>query len=156
LAGRVIDPPWSARPWESKITAGIVRVNPNSPRGRSLASPHLQGRDYFCDSIVIGIDVSKDNLDVATPGGVCQYPNEPEGQWNLVDQLARWSLHSIVLEATGGYERAVVVASSRAALVRVAWEIATVIANVTGAGRDIPRTVAQPAPGRSPVAASAS
>lgn len=60
------------------------------------------------DSIVIGIDVSKDTLDVATPGGVRQYANAPDGHRQLVKQLAEYSLEAVVLEATGGYERAVV------------------------------------------------
>lgn len=60
------------------------------------------------DSIVIGIDVSKDQLDVATPDGARQWPNTPDGHRQLVEQLAQWPLEAIVLEATGGYERAVV------------------------------------------------
>ncbi len=60
------------------------------------------------DSIVIGIDVSKDQLDVATPDGVGQWSNTPDGHRQLVEQLAKWPLDSIVLEATGGYERAIV------------------------------------------------
>lgn len=60
------------------------------------------------DSICIGIDVSKDRLDVATPDGLFQCSNGPDGHQHLIEQLNRWSLSAIVLEATGGYERAVV------------------------------------------------
>ena len=60
------------------------------------------------ESIVIGIDVAKEQLDVATPKGVLQAPNTPEGHRHLIKQLAKWSIDSIIVEATGGYERAVV------------------------------------------------
>ena len=68
------------------------------------------------DSIVIGIDVSKDQLDVATPDGARQWPNAPDGHRQLVEQLAQWQLEAIVLEATGGYERAVVAELAAAGL----------------------------------------
>ena len=57
---------------------------------------------------VIGIDVSKDKLDVATPDGMRQYANAPDGHRQLVDQIRKWLPDSIIVEATGGYERAVV------------------------------------------------
>ncbi len=68
------------------------------------------------DSIVIGIDVSKDQLDVATPDGARQWPNAPDGHRQLVEQLAKWPLEAIVLEATGGYERPVVAELAAAGL----------------------------------------
>lgn len=60
------------------------------------------------DSMFIGIDVSKDQLDVATPEGLGQWPNTPEGHEQLIKRLANWSLEAVVVEATGGYERAIV------------------------------------------------
>lgn len=60
------------------------------------------------ESFVIGIDVSKDILDVATPDGMRQYANAPDGHRQLVDQIRKWLPDSIIVEATGGYERAVV------------------------------------------------
>jgi len=116
LAGRVIDSAWVFRPCSSGIPAGVVRFSPNSRLGRCLASPHPQGRDNLMDSIVIGIDVSKDQLDVATPDGARQWPNAPDGHRQLVEQLAQWQLEAIVLEATGGYERAVVAELAAAGL----------------------------------------
>ena len=116
LAGREIDHPEVTRPHNSEIPAGILRFSPNSRLGRCLASPHLQGRDNLMDSIVIGIDVSKDQLDVATPDGVGQWPNAPDGHRQLVEQLAKWPLEAIVLEATGGYERAIVAELAAAGL----------------------------------------
>lgn len=56
----------------------------------------------------IGIDVSKAVLDVAGPEGQQQYPNTPEGHKQLIKQLRTVPLESIVVEATGGYERAMV------------------------------------------------
>jgi len=68
------------------------------------------------DPIVIGIDVSKDQLDVATPAGLRRWANTPAGHRQLVDGLAQWSLEAIILEATGGYERAVVAELAAAGL----------------------------------------
>lgn len=60
------------------------------------------------DSIFIGIDVSKDQLDVATPDGLRQWPNTTEGHEQLIEVLANWTLEAVIVEATGGYERAIV------------------------------------------------
>jgi transposase len=68
------------------------------------------------DRIVIGIDVSKGQLDVATPDGVRRWPNTPDGHQQLLEHLARWSLEAIILEATGGYERAAVAELAAAGL----------------------------------------
>ena len=68
------------------------------------------------DSIAIGIDVSKDRLDVATPDGTVQWPNDPDGHQQLIKHFTKWPLEAIVLEATGGYERAVVAELAAAGL----------------------------------------
>ena len=60
------------------------------------------------EPVVIGIDVSKDSLDVATPEGVSQWDNLPHGHSALIEQLANWTIESIIIEATGGYERPLV------------------------------------------------
>ncbi|TWT73853.1 Transposase [Posidoniimonas polymericola] len=60
------------------------------------------------EPVVIGIDVSKEKLDVATPEGVSQWGNDPGGLQGLVRDLSAWPIASIILEATGGYERAAV------------------------------------------------
>lgn len=57
---------------------------------------------------VVGIDVSKERLDVASPNGLSQWPNTSEGHRQLVEFLAQWELQAVVLEATGGYERPIV------------------------------------------------
>ena len=58
----------------------------------------------------VGIDVSKDRLDVAMLGEerVWQVNNTPEGIDELVQQMHQICPELIVVEATGGYQRAVV------------------------------------------------
>jgi transposase len=58
----------------------------------------------------VGIDVSKDRLDVAVLGKerVWQVENTQEGIVQLVQQLEELQAELIVVEATGGYQRAVV------------------------------------------------
>lgn len=60
--------------------------------------------------IVVGIDVSKSNLDVAFSDGAApmRVPNTPEGHEALVATIKQHDVKLIVLEATGGYERAAV------------------------------------------------
>lgn len=61
-------------------------------------------------TVCVGIDVSKDQLDLATnPGdGTHAFANDPDGHHKLVTHLQTLDVQSIVLEATGGYERAAV------------------------------------------------
>lgn len=58
----------------------------------------------------VGIDVSKDKLDIAVLGEkrVWQVDNTQKGITTLVEQLQAWQPKLIVVEATGGYQRAVV------------------------------------------------
>ena len=60
----------------------------------------------------IGIDVSRDHLDVAVrpSGEVFRLPNTPEGVAALMDRLGPLTPQLVVLEATGGFERLVAVA----------------------------------------------
>jgi transposase len=61
-------------------------------------------------SSYVGIDVSKDRLDVAVLGQTqgWQADNTPNGIASLVKQMADLQPELIVVEATGGYQRAVV------------------------------------------------
>ena len=61
-------------------------------------------------SSYVGIDVSKDRLDVAMLGEerVWQVNNTPEGIDALVQQMHQVCPELIVVEATGGYQRNVV------------------------------------------------
>jgi transposase len=57
----------------------------------------------------VGIDVSKDWLDVATTAIAARpwrVPNAAEGLSDLVAQLGEMDVHRVVLEASGGYEGA--------------------------------------------------
>ena len=62
------------------------------------------------DLIVVGIDVSKDQLDVAfdPPAATLTLANDLQGHKALVEHLRTKSVQCIVIEATGGYERPVV------------------------------------------------
>lgn len=64
----------------------------------------------------IGIDVSKKTLDVVTPDGVRQVANEHDSQAELAQTLLQHDPHVVVVEATGGYERGLVVALVAAGL----------------------------------------
>lgn len=61
------------------------------------------------EKIFIGIDVSKDRLDIAASNGERWWCANREGDFaELIERLAGWSVELIVLEASGGYEGAVV------------------------------------------------
>jgi transposase len=68
--------------------------------------------------LCVGIDVAKDQLDVAigASGEAWSVPNDDEGIRLLVEDLRGRSCDLIVLEATGGFEIAVVVALAAAGL----------------------------------------
>jgi len=62
-----------------------------------------------CARIVVGIDVAKDTLEVATSAAerwACA--NDPKGQRTLRERLRQGDVDLIVVEATGGYETALV------------------------------------------------
>jgi transposase len=65
----------------------------------------------------IGMDVAKDQLDLAVHGGKhWRMPNDEDGITALVEQLQTAQPTLVVLEATGGYERAVTVAIADAGI----------------------------------------
>ena len=66
----------------------------------------------------IGIDVAKATLDLAAepPQSLGSFPNDEAGHTALVTALAALSPTLIVVEATGGYERAVTIALADAGL----------------------------------------
>jgi transposase len=67
--------------------------------------------------IYMGIDVSKDRLDVAVLRGGCEsVDNNQEGIAKLVQELLELEPELIVVEATGGYQRSVVDALFHAGL----------------------------------------
>lgn len=67
----------------------------------------------------VGIDVSKDSLDIAWLPAIrpaITVPNDPAGHQQLVEMLSRQQPQRILLEATGGYERMLVAALMEAKL----------------------------------------
>jgi transposase len=61
------------------------------------------------EKIFIGIDVSKDRLDIAASNGERWACANREGDFSeLIRKLQSWSVELVVLEASGGYEGAVV------------------------------------------------
>jgi transposase len=100
--------------------------SPNSRQSRRPArssSSHLQVREGVVSesealmksksvAAFVGIDVSKDKLDVCVlPGGECrQFTNDLPGRSKLVVHLKSLPTCLIVLESTGGYERACLLA----------------------------------------------
>jgi transposase len=61
-------------------------------------------------SICVGVDVSKEHLDwiVGAEGNAASVANIPAGVRRLVKKLGQIEVHSIIVESTGGYERALV------------------------------------------------
>ena len=62
------------------------------------------------ESVGVGIDVSKQHLDLATDPGPksCRFDNDEAGHAAIVEALGRMSVERVVLEASGGYERELV------------------------------------------------
>lgn len=87
----------------------------------TIDKPASQGRDSVRtqnEPPSVGIDVSKGRLDVAigSAGSVRGFDNDADGHLALVEHLHAAAPARIVLEATGGYERAVVAALAAAGL----------------------------------------
>jgi len=80
--------------------------------GLWFAKPAFARKDRFMENVCVGIDVAKRHLDVAVHGtpSVARFENTPAGHRMLLDHLGAWTLCRVVLEATGGYERAAVAA----------------------------------------------
>ena len=77
------------------------------------AGPHLQGRVMDEQrTVFVGIDVSKDRLDVhlRPSGEAFCVPREGKGMDDLVIRLQGLSVALVVLEATGGFEATVAAA----------------------------------------------
>jgi transposase len=90
---------------EPEQLKGLERPN------TSAGTPPLYGEEeQMATSNYVGIDVSKDRLDIAVlgEGRVWQVNNTQEGIAQLVQQMQALQPELIVVEATGGYQRAVV------------------------------------------------
>src|SRR4051812_49691243 len=90
VAGERPMPLRDTKPVGERGSSPAVPSNPNSRLGRSKRSPPVQGRDRM-DAIVVGIDVSKDRLDVAVraSGGVVVGGRGAGGLRSPVERLAR-------------------------------------------------------------------
>jgi transposase len=102
---------------EPEQLKGLEDRTPQS--GSSAGTLSLYGEeDEMATSSYIGIDVSKDRLDVAVLGEEhgWQVDNTQAGIARLVEQLREWQQELIVVEATGGYQRRIVDALFHAGL----------------------------------------
>jgi transposase len=81
-------------------------------------SESAENVDRAAVAAYVGVDVSKDQLDVCSlPGGeLRQFANDPTGCGEFVAQLRKSPACLIVIEATGGYERAALLALQDAGL----------------------------------------
>src|SRR3984893_12797524 len=124
VAGERPQNPWADEPVRERVSSPAVPSNPNSRLGR-LRSPIAQGWNQM-DAMVVGIDVSKDQLDVAVrpTGESFVFKRTGLGIEDLVAQLEALSPKMVAIEATGGFE-------------------AVVAAGLTGAG--LPVVVVNPA-----------
>jgi transposase len=89
------------------------------------------------DTIVVGIDVSKDRLDVhVRPAGtVLRYSRDAVGIEGLAGELVRLAAQCIAVEATGGFETVVVASLAAAGLPVVVVNPAQVRAFAVALGR---------------------
>src|SRR5713226_3814347 len=96
-----------AKPVGERGSSPAVPSNPNSRLGRSR-SPVAQGWDQM-DAIYVGIDVSKDRLDVAVrPSGESfTVSRTGAGIDDLIERLKPLSIKLVAIEATGGFETVV-------------------------------------------------
>ena len=80
----------------------VVPSNPNGRRGRRARSPIRQGR-VAMDMITVGIDVSKDRLDVAVcpSGEAFVVERDAAGLERLATRLRQIAPQIVALEATG-------------------------------------------------------
>ena len=96
-----------AKPVGERGSSPAVPLNPNSRLGR-LRSPLAQGWDQM-DAIYVGIDVSKERLDVAVrpEGGGFAVSRTGAGIDELIERLKNLSIRLVAIEATGGFETVV-------------------------------------------------
>lgn len=109
-----------AKPVGERGSASVVPSNPNSRLGRRAkysASPIAQGRDKM-DATVVGIDVSKDRLDVCVwpQDEAFEVARDAEGLDALVAHLRPLGVATVAVEATGGFETVVAASLAAAAL----------------------------------------
>src|ERR1700757_1902171 len=116
VAGERPQNPWAAKPARERVSSPAVPSNPNSRLGR-LRSPFAQGWDQM-DLLVVGIDVSKDRLDVTVrpTGESVTFRRTGGGIDDLIARLKSLAPKMIAIEATGGFETVVVAGLAGAGL----------------------------------------
>jgi transposase len=102
-------------PWESRIPLRLRGCSPNSRLGLCLGKPAFARKGFSVTTpasawTAVGIDVAKGQLDVADNVSQQHWtaPNDPDGHVRLRQRLEELHPDIIVIEATGGYERAAV------------------------------------------------
>src|SRR5215472_14809284 len=107
---------WVAEPARECVSSPAVPSNPNSRLGRGRSS-FMQGRDRM-EGMVVGIDVSKDRLDVAVrpTGEGLVFKRTAAGILDLVAWLKTLSPVLVAIEATGGFETVVAAGLASACL----------------------------------------
>jgi len=109
--------PWARKP-ATEHGAALTSTVPN-PDSRSGTSPHLQGRVMDEQpTIFVGIDVSKDRLDVhlRPSDEAFHVPRDAKGLEALARRFSSLPIALVVLEATGGFEASVAAALAAAGL----------------------------------------
>ena len=82
---------------------------PNSCVDLKSASCKAGSRKAMSERVFVGIDVSKERLDIAASNAQCWSCANREGDFaELIERLRSWAVQLIVLEASGGYEGAIV------------------------------------------------
>lgn len=93
-------------PTRPRSTSPNSRQNRRTRLQASSSSSYPQDREQNVFELFVGIDVSKDRLDVCVlPGGELQsFANDATGQAKLVAWIESLGNCLVVLESTGGYE----------------------------------------------------
>ena len=110
--------PGASSPTHERGAPPTGPLNPNSRRGR-MASPIRQGRDQMdAAGVFVGIDVSKDRLDVCVlpTGETFVVARNGEGLEELVSRLSGLKPRLVAVEATGGFETTTAAAVAGAGL----------------------------------------
>src|SRR6266699_6176764 len=105
------------------------RFSLQSPNGCVSPSSHFRkdgtrgGQDMDDQGVVVGIDVSKAQLDTAfgAEGEVAGFSNDEQGVSRLLDRLSAMQPSLVVMEASGGYETA-----AATAIAAAGWRLAVV------------------------------
>src|SRR5690606_25182695 len=84
------------------VVDGVINMNPQGGAAQGRPSPNA------------GIDVSKQHLDVCWESTQQRLSNDAAGWSELIAKLTAAQVDLVVIEATGGYERGVLLALQQA------------------------------------------